>query len=116
LKAQGYITKVSSPGSDGGVDILASSGPLGFDSPRILLQVKSSSSPVDVKILRELKGVTTNSGDHRLLVSWGGFDREVERESKSDFFDIRLWDQGQLLNEISSIMIDSTMISRPSFN
>jgi restriction system protein len=35
LRAQGYKTEVSPPGPDGGVDILAGSGTLGFDKPRL---------------------------------------------------------------------------------
>ena len=35
LHAQGYVTKKSPPGPDGGVDILAAAGPLGFDKPRV---------------------------------------------------------------------------------
>ena len=41
LEAEGYKVSVSSPGPDGGVDILAGKGPMGFDSPRICVQVKS---------------------------------------------------------------------------
>jgi restriction system protein len=35
LQAEGYLTRVSPPGPDGGVDILAGSGPLGFGEPRL---------------------------------------------------------------------------------
>ncbi|MCX7880522.1 MAG: restriction endonuclease [Ignavibacteria bacterium] len=101
LKAQGFITKVSPPGPDGGVDILASGGTLGFDNPKICVQVKSSSSPVDVKILRDLKGTMRDvKAEQGLLISWAGFKDIVVREAKNDFFFIRLWDQGDLLNEI----------------
>ena len=48
---------VSPPGADGGVDILAGKGPLGFDPPRLVVQVKSQDAPVDVGVLRELQGV-----------------------------------------------------------
>ena len=41
LEAEGYRVAVSPPGPDGGVDILAGKGPMGFDSPRICVQVKS---------------------------------------------------------------------------
>jgi restriction system protein len=50
LQAQGYITEFSKPGPDGGVDILAGTGPMGFEEPRICVQVKSSQSPADVTI------------------------------------------------------------------
>jgi restriction system protein len=56
LNAQGYITSVSKPGRDGGVDILAGSGALGFDNPKICVQVKSSPSVVDVDVFRSLSG------------------------------------------------------------
>lgn len=62
LEAQGYKVKVSPEGPDGGVDIIAGRGPLGFDPPRLAVQVKSGDSPVDVKVLRELQGVMKNFG------------------------------------------------------
>jgi restriction system protein len=101
LRAQGYITKQSPPGPDGGVDILAASGPLGFDAPRICVQVKSSSSAIDVKVLRELQGVVSKvRASQGLLVSWGGFTTQSLQEARDAFFSIRLWDQGALLDEI----------------
>jgi restriction system protein len=101
LKAQGYVTLVSSPGADGGVDILAGSGRLGFDTPRVCVQVKSQDSPVDVGVLRELRGVMdANHAEHGLLVSWGGFKQSVLREAVSAYFKIRLWDQGELLTQL----------------
>ena len=101
LHAQGYVTKKSPPGPDGGVDILAAAGPLGFDKPRVCVQIKSSSSPVDVKILRELQGVMSKvRAEQGLLVAWGGFNNSCMREARDAFFSIRLWDQGVLLEAI----------------
>ena len=40
LKAQGYITYRSPEGADGGADILAGAGPLGFGAPRLCVEVK----------------------------------------------------------------------------
>lgn len=101
LQAQGYVTKSSPPGPDGGVDILAAAGHLGFDKPRVCVQVKSSSSPVDVKVLRELRGVMSKvSAEQGLLVAWGGFTSQALQEAKDAFFAMRLWDQGALLEEI----------------
>jgi len=57
LKAQGYQVEVSSPGPDGGVDILAGLGAMAFESPRLCVQVKSGSTPIDVNVFRELQGV-----------------------------------------------------------
>jgi len=101
LQAQGYVTKKSGPGPDGGVDILAAAGPLGFDAPRICVQVKSSSSQIDVKVLRELQGVMSKvRADQGLLISWGGFTNKAIQEARDAFFSIRLWDAGDLIEAI----------------
>lgn len=83
LRAQGLETKVSPPGPDGGVDIVAGGGVMGFDQPRIVVQVKSQQSPADVSILRELKGTMSDFGaDQGLLVCWGGFKETLIREAR----------------------------------
>ncbi len=74
---------------------------MGFDQPRLCVQVKSSDTPVDVTVLRELKGVIDDlEADQCLLVSWGGFKQSVLNESRRRFFKIRLWDAGDLVNAI----------------
>jgi restriction system protein len=101
LKAQGYTTQLSPPGADGGLDILASSGVLGFELPRICVQVKSTTGQVDVKILRELQGVMKNvNAEHGLLVSWSGFNSKVLSEAKEKFFFIRLWTADDIIENI----------------
>jgi restriction system protein len=101
LRAEGYLTRVSPPGPDGGVDILAGSGPMGFGQPRLCVQVKSSASPADVNILRGLQGILQNfHADQGLLVCWGGYKASVIQEARQSFFTIRLWDSGDLLGAI----------------
>lgn len=101
LQAKGFVTKVSPPGPDGGVDILAGSGPLGFESPRICVQVKSSDTSGDVRIVRELVGVVSHfNADYGLLVAWGGLNKKAQQEIKSSFFSTKIWDQGKIVNEI----------------
>ena len=101
LEAQGYKVNVSPEGPDGGIDIVAGSGSLGFDAPKIVVQVKSSSSPIEVNVVRELSGVMTNFGaDHGLIVSWGGFRGTVEREAARSYFKIRLWDAEDLVRNV----------------
>lgn len=101
LQAQGYVTEISKPGPDGGVDILAGTGPMGFGEPRICVQVKSSQSAVDVTVLRGLQGSMTNFGaEQGLLVSWGGFTRAVYDEARLNFFKVRLWDSSDLIKAI----------------
>jgi restriction system protein len=101
LQAEGYLTRASPPGPDGGVDILAGTGPMGFGTPRLCVQVKSSMSPVGVEVLRELQGIRQNfHAEQGLLVCWGGFKSSVVQEARQSFFSIRLWDSGELLAAI----------------
>ena len=102
LEAQGFRARVSPPGPDGGVDILAGSGPLGFDAPRLAVQVKSQDAKVDVRLLRELAGVMSRFGaEHGLLVGWGGFNQPVRAEAAADHFRIRLWDAADLVGAVA---------------
>lgn len=101
LRAQGYKTEVSPPGPDGGVDILAGSGSLGFDQPRLCVQVKSGSGPEGQKTFNELLGVVSKFASQQgLLVSWGGFTNPVKLDAKKDFFKIRLWNQGDVVDAV----------------
>ncbi len=101
LKAQGYNTFLSPPGPDGGVDILAGKGQMGFDQPRLVVQVKSGSSPEDVGTLRELQGIMKNFGaQYGLLASWSGFKSSVYKEAKTLHFEVRLWDADQIIKGI----------------
>jgi restriction system protein len=107
LKVQGYRTELSLPGPDGGVDIIGGKGPMGFEDPRLVVQVKSSDSPADVRVLRELQGVMRNFGaDRGLLVSWGGFKTSVYNEARQLFFEIRLWDADDLIEALTDSYSD----------
>lgn len=101
LTVQGYQVRVSPEGPDGGIDIIAGRGPLGFERPRLAVQVKSGDGPVDVKVLRELQGVMKNFGaDQGLFVSWGGYRGSVTKEAARLFFEIRLWDSSHLVEAL----------------
>jgi restriction system protein len=101
LEAQGYVTEVSKPGPDGGVDIIAGRGPMGFDPPRLLVQVKGGDIQQDIKILRELKGIMKDfRAEQGLLVAWGGFKRTVITSARQDFFELRLWDAGDVVENV----------------
>jgi len=94
LRADGWVTKVSPPGPDGGVDILAGRGALGLDQPRLCVQVKSQLSPADVTIYRGLQGsMQSFKAEQGLLVCWGGFNRAVQQESRQGHFSVRLLGQ-----------------------
>ncbi len=108
LKAHGYTTsrtreiaKKSKKGADGGVDILASQGALGFEEPRLCVQVKSGQEKLPPKELRELIGVmATFKAEFGLLVSWSGFSDELIRESREKYFNIRLWSSDDIIREL----------------
>ena len=101
LRATGYTTYLSPEGPDKGIDILAAPEPMGFGEPRICVQVKSGDSALGRPTLDQLVGVMQNvQASHGLLVSWGGFKSSVDREEATQFFRVRLWDQGDLIRQV----------------
>lgn len=101
LQAKGYTTYRSPEGPDKGVDILASPGPLGFGSPKLCVQVKTSDTPIDRPTLDQLLGTMSNfNAEHGLMVSWAGFKSSVDREIPAQYFKVRLWDQKSIINEL----------------
>src|SRR5258708_4773756 len=84
LRAHGYyVDEGPEAGPDAGVDAIAGGGPLGFDAPRIAVQVKSGDTPVGSQTLNELRGAMQSFGaDQGLLVSWGGFNSGAIKEAR----------------------------------
>lgn len=101
FKAQGYFTYRSPRGADKGVDVLAAKGALGFESPKICIQVKSGGE-VSRPVINELQGTMQTVGaDYGLIVSWDGFKNTIEKEERQNrFFNIRLWNSQDLVNQI----------------
>lgn len=101
LRAQGFETWMSPEGADGGIDILAAPGPLGFGKPRLCVQVKSWDGPVDSPTLDQLVGTMAKVGaDQGLLVSWGGFKRSVESQGPVRWFNVRFWNRKDLVDKL----------------
>lgn len=101
LEAQGYVTYLSAPGPDGGVDILAGQGPLGFDQPRLCVQVKATAGATDAKVVREIQGtLKTFRASRCLVVSWGGFTGPARNEARSSYFNTRLWDADDVIEAL----------------
>ena len=102
LEAEGFKCQVVDPGPDGGIDVYAGRGPLGLDSPRLIVQVKSSPTPVDAKVVRELHGVlSTHGADQALLVAWGGVNKVAKQELRNQFFKVRVWGADDLLEAVT---------------
>lgn len=101
LRAKGFTVYHSNQGADGGKDLLASGGEMGFGSPKICVQVKTQDTPIDRPTLDRLGGVMNNvQAECGLLVSWNGFKDSVERERGNQFFKIRLWDSTDIIKEL----------------
>ena len=101
LQAQGFQTYRSPKGPDGGIDVLAGCGALGFNDPRLAVQVKSGGIEVDTSMFREFQGVMKSFGAaHGLYVSWCGFKPQVRKEIPGQYFNVRLWDADQLIEMI----------------
>lgn len=101
LKAQGYTTYLSPEGADGGADILAGTGPLGFGRPRLCVEVKSESGLIDRPTVDKLLGAVSKFGaDEGLFVSWSGFKSNVQKEMAPSFFRVRLWTKNELLEQL----------------
>jgi restriction system protein len=101
LRAQGYRTVRTLPGADGGIDIVAGQGPMGFDGPRLAVQVKSGDITEGTASIRQLQGAMTNFGaEQGLYVSWGGFKESVQRSERELFFKVRLWDADDVIEAL----------------
>ena len=83
LRGMGYyVSWVSPPGRDGGLDIVAWSDPLGTRPPRIKVQVKRRADPVNVDGLRSFMALLGDD-DVGLFVSTGGFTKDAEEEART---------------------------------
>ncbi len=101
LEAQGFVVQESDPGKDQGVDVLAGHGPLGFDHPRICVQVKHTSSRVSQPDIQQLHGAMKQfSADQGLFVSWSDYTSDAKQMARLDFFTMRLWNANDLLDAI----------------
>ena len=101
LKADGYSVLPSTGGPDSGADILAGWGAMGFDNPKICVQVKSSETATDERTLRDLQGTMQNfKANHGLFVSWGGFTKSAERLARQAYFSVRLWEAKDILSAL----------------
>jgi restriction system protein len=101
LRTEGYVCEVSPPGPDHGVDILAGRGPLGLDSPTLLVEVKSEPGPIASPVVRGLQGaMQQHRADQGLLVAWGGINGPAQREVRTDRLTLRVWDADEIVSRL----------------
>ena len=101
LQSSGYFVLQTRKGPDGGVDVLAGKGDMGFGEPRLCVQVKGRTSPVDLAEYDRLQGnISSFRAQHGLLVSLGGFTKPVHDRNEQSFFVIRLWGPDELAQQL----------------
>lgn len=100
LRAMGYKTRVSDPGADRGVDILASPDGFGFESPRIVVEVKHRpNTAMGAQELRTFLG-GRHQQDKGLYVSTGGFTRDARYEADRAKIPLMLMDLDGLVKAL----------------
>ena len=99
LRAMGYKTRVSPPGADRGVDILASPDGLGFEQPRIVVECKHRKGSMGAPEIRSFLG-GRHQDDKGLYVSSGGFTKEARYEAERASIPITLMGMDDLVDAI----------------
>jgi restriction system protein len=100
LRAMGYRTRVTPKGPDRGVDIFASPDGLGFQEPRIKVEVKHRPrTTMGSQDLRSFLG-GLREGDRGLYVSTGGFTKEAGYEAERSKIPVTLLDLDDLVTYI----------------
>lgn len=100
LRGMGYKTRESKPGPDRGLDILASPDGLGFESPRIAVEVKHRSGQVQSRDVRSFVG-GRHTEDRGLYVSTGGFSKDSRYEADRSKVPMMLWDFDDLVRYLT---------------
>ena len=105
LEARGLTCVVSPPGPDKGIDILAGSGPLGLDEPRIVVQCKSEVSPVGSEVVQKLLGAIggVTGAQHGLLVAFGGINGPAKQVLNNQQFRVKVWDTDELIDNLLAV-------------
>jgi restriction system protein len=100
LRAMGYRARRSQSGPDRGVDVIASPDGFGFESPRIMVEVKHRpKSPTGAQDIRSFLG-GRHADDKGLYVSTGGFTREAQYEAERAKIPLSLMDLDRLVNSL----------------
>lgn len=107
----GYKTKISDPGPDRGVDIMASPDGFGFESPRIMVEVKHRSHAMGAQEIRSFLG-GRHKDDKGLYVSTGGFTKDARYEADRANIPVMLMDIEDLVKALLRNYEDLDMETR----
>ena len=100
LRIMGLFTDFeATSGPDGGIDIIAYQDPLGIKKPRIKVQVKNykASVKVDVKEVRELKGLLNASEHSGIFITSGYFTSKAKEFARNSDVHIKLIDRDNFI-------------------
>ena len=95
----GYKTRVSPSGADRGKDIIASRDGLGFEDPRIVVEVKHRQNSMGSPELRSFLG-GRHDRDKGLYASTGGFTKEARYEAERARIPVTLLDLDDLVKSL----------------
>lgn len=99
LRAMGYKTRISPSGSDRGKDIVASPDGLGFEDPRIVVEVKHRNAAMGSQDIRSFLG-GRHENDKGLYVSTGGFTKDARYEAERGRIPVTLMDLDDLVKSL----------------
>jgi restriction system protein len=100
LRAMGYKTRISPTGPDRGKDIIASPDGFGFESPRIVVEVKHRpNEAMNAQAIRSFLG-GRHKDDKGLYVSTGGFSKDARYEAERASIPVVLLDLDDLVKAI----------------
>lgn len=99
LRAMGYKTRISPAGPDRGKDIIASPDGLGFESPRIVVEVKHRQGAMGSQEIRSFLG-GRHKDDKGLYVSTGGFTKDARYEADRASIPLSLMDIDELVEAL----------------
>lgn len=100
LRAMAYKTRISPKGSDRGKDIIASPDGLGFEQPRIIVEVKHRpNQQMSSQEIRSFLG-GRHKDDRGLYVSTGGFSKDAKYEADRASIPLALMDIDDLVDAV----------------
>ncbi|MBC8285925.1 MAG: restriction endonuclease [Nitrospinae bacterium] len=100
LRAMGYKTQVSPAGPDQGKDIIASPDGFGFETPRIMVEVKHRKGSMGATDIRSFLG-GRHKDDKGLYVSTGGFTKDAIYEAERANIPLTLMNLDKLVKAIT---------------
>ncbi len=100
LRSMGYKTRVSPRGADRGKDVTASPDGFGFESPRIIVEVKHRpGTTMGAQAIRSFLG-GRHPDDKGLYVSTGGFSKDAHYEAERANIPLTLMDIEDLVEAV----------------